>query len=175
MDLPASAVLSIRKTEKLSDGVTAVSPLHDAHDCLIKLEILYDWVISDHIPVLITLNVENLPELSNYENYEPSGKLDWVKFTANELWQYKLETEKSLSSIQVGVSTDTIRCNDANCKNPKHIHDLYLMYDEIVKCLNNASRPYYKKVAKNDYLRAGWNDYVSELHLEAREALKNGY
>lgn len=143
----------------------------DAHDCLEKLEILYDLVISDHIPVLMTLNVENLPELRNYENYEPSGKLDWVKLTANELWQYKLATEKSLSSI--GVSTDTIRCNDVNCKNPKHIHDLYLMYDEIVKCLNNASRPYYKKVAKNDYLRAGWNDYVSELHSEAREAFQN--
>lgn len=118
----------------------------DAHDCLEELEILYDLVISDHIPVLMTLHVENLPELSNYENYEPSGKLDWVKLTANELWQYTLVTEKSLSSI--GVSSDTISCNDINCKNPKHIHDLYLMYDEIVIFLNNASRPYYKKVAK---------------------------
>ncbi len=33
LDLPASAVLSIRKTEKLSDGVTAVSGTEGSEPC----------------------------------------------------------------------------------------------------------------------------------------------
>lgn len=47
------------------------------------------------------------------------------------------------------------------------------MYDEIVYCLNNASRPFCQKLVKSDNFRAGWNEYVSESHLEARDAFKN--
>jgi len=47
------------------------------------------------------------------------------------------------------------------------------MYDAIVDCLDTASRPFYRKRVKNDHFRAGWNEYVSELHLQAREAFKN--
>ncbi len=70
-------------------------------------------------------------------NHENCGKLDWARLTANDLWQYKISTEKSLSNI--AISTETIMCDDVNCKNTTHINDLRLMYDEILYCLNNAS------------------------------------
>ncbi len=70
-------------------------------------------------------------------NHENCGKLDWARLTTNDLWQYKISTDKSLSNI--AVSTETIMCHNVNCKNTKHINDLRLMYDEILYCLNNAS------------------------------------
>ncbi len=44
-----------------------------------------------------------------------------------------------------------------NVMHPKDINDLRLMHDEIVHCLNNASRPFCQKVVKSDLFRAGWN------------------
>lgn len=87
----------------------------DAHDCLEKLKILYDLATRDHIPVFM-LNVESLPELSNYDNHENRGKFDWARLTANDLCQYKVSTEKSLSNI--AVPTETIMCDNVNSKNP---------------------------------------------------------
>lgn len=55
----------------------------DVHDCLEELEILYDLATTDIIPVSMMLNVESLPKISNYDNYEHSGKLDWANENEN--------------------------------------------------------------------------------------------
>ena len=47
------------------------------------------------------------------------------------------------------------------------------MYDQIVNCLNNGSKSFCQKRAKQHKFRPGWNEYVSELHVEAKEAFKN--
>ena len=47
------------------------------------------------------------------------------------------------------------------------------MYDFIVSCLNKASKPFWQRRAKWHHFRSGWNEYVDELHQQAREAFKN--
>ena len=46
------------------------------------------------------------------------------------------------------------------------------MYDTIVECLINAGKGLCNQRAKQHNVRPGWNDYVSELHDEAKEAFK---
>lgn len=111
------------------------------------------------------LNVESLPEMTSYDNYEQSGKLDRAILTVIDLWKYKLLIEMCLSNIE--VPAETIVCGKVACKNPKHICDPCVMYVEILDRLNNASRLFSQKRVQNDHFRAGWNEYVSKLHLEA--------
>lgn len=74
-----------------------------------------------------------------------------------------------MSLINIEVPTDTIVCDNVDCRNPKHMCDLYVMYNEIVNCLNNANRPFCPKilglVGMNMYLNCIW---TLEMHLETR-------
>lgn len=120
----------------------------------------------------MTLHVESLPELtSNDDNHEHHFKVDWSKLTEDDLLYYNSQTDKSLRNIDIPL--DAILCGNINCKNQNHNNNLCVMYDNIVNCLNNISKSFCKKKAKQHNLRPGWNEYVSELHREAREAFKN--
>ena len=54
-----------------------------------------------------------------------------------------------------------------------HKEELCVLYDRIVQGLNEASKPLTQRRAKKYSLRPGWNEYVDELHQQAREAFKN--
>ena len=61
-------------------------------------------------------------------------------------------------------------CNNINCKNAEHYSDIFRLYEKIVNCLNNDSN-YFIKEKRKQSVRPGWNEYVHELHTEAKEAL----
>lgn len=51
----------------------------DVHDCVEKVEILYDVNTADHISVCMTLNVRKLPRLTRHDNCVQNGKVDWSR------------------------------------------------------------------------------------------------
>lgn len=54
--------------------------------------------------------------------------------------------------------------------NNEHYFDIFRMYEKIVNCLNNHSK-YFTKGKRKQNIRPGWNEYVYELHTEAKEAV----
>ncbi len=84
----------------------------DAHDCLEKVELLYDLAPTDDIPARMVLNAESLPELS--------GKLDWTRLTEDHFWHYSSLTDKSLSNSDI-PDIDAILCGNINCKDQNRI------------------------------------------------------
>lgn len=51
----------------------------DAHDCLEKIEIMYEMATADHIPVSLILNIESLPEMTSCDNQAMSRKIRRVQ------------------------------------------------------------------------------------------------
>ncbi|KAL7369458.1 hypothetical protein ABVT39_022833, partial [Epinephelus coioides] len=52
----------------------------DAHECVDKVEILYGFATTDHMPVSIMLNVENLPTMTTDDNQvNHGGKIECAK------------------------------------------------------------------------------------------------
>ena len=141
----------------------------DAHASLEKLEICYDLAISDHIPIAMMLNVDNVPLLADNGNTVNPGKLDWAKLSKEDIDRYAAQTDSLIHNIE--LPRDALMCLNMNCTDPQHVADLCNMYDNITSALIASSEPFCrpKKVFK---IKPGWNEYVAEHHSAAREAFK---
>ena len=142
----------------------------DAHTAIDNMDIYYGMATTDHIPIVISLNVENIPLLVDKVADTNSGRLDWSNLTKEDLNRYFIETENLLSNIELPI--DALLCFNMNCKNPNHSIKLCGMYDNIVAALNASSKSLSKHKNKACNIKPGWNDFVAEQNAAAREAFK---
>lgn len=82
----------------------------DAHEGIEDVEILYGMATADHMPLAATLNIENLPELTNNENHTSDGRVEWAKLTECDLQYYNYLTEVSLGNITIPY--DALKCGN---------------------------------------------------------------
>ena len=72
----------------------------DAHEYVDKVEILHGLATTDHMPVSIILNVENLPTLITNDNQvNHGGNIEWARLSEDDLLYYHGLTEKSIENI----------------------------------------------------------------------------
>ena len=140
----------------------------DAHQSIDSMDIMHNMVISDHAPIIITVNMHNIPILSSDNNDLGKGRLDWTNLSEADINNYCTSTELLLGSI--ALPHDALLCRNANCNNDVHKRGLCTMYDNIVQSLNSASEPLYKCKNRVHNIKPGWNEHVAELHTAAREA-----
>ena len=95
-----------------------------------------------------------------------------LNMSANEIdkQQYNIETEKIASTII--IPTDALLCKNTNCT--KHCDDIDTFYAAIISALKlSANRCIPSTTVSNKgYIVPGWNEYVKEHHLHAKDALK---
>ena len=60
----------------------------DAHAILKSMEIIYEASMSDHVPVVLVLDVDRLPEMTKEANSAVKTKLDWSKLSNNDILSY---------------------------------------------------------------------------------------
>ena len=142
----------------------------DADASVGKMEILYQFATTDHIPVNISIDVDHLPGLcdTGMSKYFNKGRLDWSNIDQSLKKTYHSQTEILLNDIN--VQGESFLCRDPNCVNKDHAVDLCNMYDNIVKCLCVASESLYRCKNRVHNIRPGWNEHVADLHSAAREA-----
>jgi hypothetical protein len=71
----------------------------------------------------------------------------------------------------VNIPSDVIMCSELNCDNPSHKDKFNAMYMDMCKCLLDASDSTIvkcKNQQSSDFVVPGWNDYVKDLHDDAR-------
>jgi hypothetical protein len=141
----------------------------DSDESIQEIEIYYNLATTDHFPVCIMLNINNMPILSNQTNNHAKNYLDWSDMPQSVIDNYCMHTEQLLQNDP--VPTEAVLCKNVNCKLEYHINGLCKLYDNFVNALTLAGKPL-KKVSKlNAYKgKPGWNDHVDELHTAAREA-----
>ena len=132
------------------------------------IRIHYELATFDHVPFSLCINVGNMPSFMYVSNDLPVGKIMWSSSTEKDMWIYSTQCGTMLSNVE--LPKHAVNCNDINCKNPQHRAELCSLYDNIVDCLLMSSQHLYK--TKTFKVNRGWNEYVEEIHAEARRAFK---
>uniref|UniRef100_A0A3P9KQQ7 Reverse transcriptase domain-containing protein n=1 Tax=Oryzias latipes TaxID=8090 RepID=A0A3P9KQQ7_ORYLA len=142
----------------------------DAHASLSNIEILYNLATSDHIPIIFSLNVANVPSLVAKDNNDLTDKLDWSKVTNEDINKYTATTDAQLQAVK--LPRDALACCDPNCKNTTHCNELCKLYENIVKAVKDSSLCLQSRSLKSWTVKPGWNDFVAEHHAAARDAFR---
>ena len=142
----------------------------DAHATLRSMEIVYDASMSDHIPFILDIKLDSLPELTQ-EAHCSRAKLDWSKLTDEDILFYYGRTEALLNNVS--LPHDAVLCTDFNCSDLTHRKALCAMYDAIVKILYEASSSYVTRTSRKSTGKPGWNKHVLEHFTAAKEAFSD--
>ena len=139
------------------------------HRSILEVNILHNFILSDHKPLQILLNVEFLPKVNIEPVIENVFNINWQLLNNAQIEGYTQRTKVLLNNICIPESIKYL--SEANC----HIaaEDISDYYENIITCLIEASGPFSivnKTVLNNDnnYKIPGWNDYVKEYHKKAR-------
>lgn len=143
----------------------------DAHASLNNMEICYGLATSDHIPISITVNVNDIPMLVEKDLTDHVIKLDWSKVTDDDINKYSTLTEVLLQTIH--LPRDALTCINPNCTNTQHCNELNEMYENIIKALIDSSLSLQiRENRMHQNIKPGWNEFVAQQHATAREAFK---
>lgn len=157
-----------------SDTYTYLSEAHDTcswldhclsstslHDCTGTVKVLYDVSISDHFPIYMELNLDNLI-MCHTGDIRSSGKAvpDWSNAEKSHLDSYFTLSQDLLSSVRVPCDLTKSECVDH-------------LYNSIVQTLSHAASKTIPIKSKRKGFKPipGWNEVVKESHELARDAL----
>lgn len=184
-ELCSDRSLTIADVEALpNDSYSCVSEAHNttswldhalvssnSSEAITSIDILYEYIISDHRPMSIVINVGDLPRVTVKQptNQSPTTIIRWNKLTENDLAKYKQRTELLLSALNLPI--EALVC-DGTCDSCcDHRVQIEKYYDDIVSCLSEAGKPFASVVPNGDNhnVVAGWNDIVKHHHDQARK------
>ena len=141
----------------------------DGHDIINSIHIKYNLSCRDHIPVVMNLGLDKLP-LVEEEINDTTPKINWDKFDAVKLREFSLMSDIHLSRLL--IPNEALECRNTKCSDENHIFQVKTLYENLCKCLTNASNDVFGKSKKNNYdCKPGFNDYVKDLHEVARKRL----
>ena len=140
------------------------------HSVIRNVDVMHDFVSSDHMPMLINVDLRSARVDLGDGNKEPvTGKVKWHKLTKDDLSQYQARTELHLDTIS--LNHELMLCDDPNCHNQSHLQAIDRMYVSMVQALKTAGEETLKKKQSKKYNTIpGWNDICREIHSTARDA-----
>lgn len=153
-------------TSWLDHCVTTIA----GQNCIKSINILYNFISSDHKPLHIEIDFKNVPKASKGYK-EGATKINWKKMKYEKIHEYKEITGILLDDII--LPKDLLCCKDMNCNSTKCKEQIDELHDNIISCLNTASEYTFNKNSvepKKSNAVPGWNIYVKESHALAREA-----
>lgn len=153
-------------TSSWLDHVVSSSDFHNNIECMM---INYDDSDEDHIPVCMTLKIENIPE-STGQRCNLSPKVNWDKLSDEGCKEYARITEELLTNI---IVPESLNCKNVNCCSDVHVGDLKKYYDDIVACLKRAEIQVFKhaKSSKSRFVnKPGWSEYVADIYSASKDA-----
>ena len=127
----------------------------------------YNLSFRDHIPLVIKLNLDQLPSVENDIN-KIAPKLNWDSFDSIKLREFSLMSDIYLSNLC--IPNAALECKNTNCTNKNHIDQIKQMYDKMCKSLTDASNSVFGVKEKRSFdIKPGFNEHVKELHDIARK------
>ena len=139
----------------------------DGHKVIDSMSIDYNLSFRDHIPLIMKLNLDQLPSVENDAN-DVAPRLNWDNFDAIKLREFSLMSELFMGKF--AIPNDVLNCRNVKCKNESHIAQLKLLYENLCNCLTEASNKVFGVKAKRSFdIRPGFNEHVKELHDIARK------
>ena len=143
----------------------------DAYTGIQSIDVLYEYVTSDHKPLYVCTIMSNLPLLHQNQNDPNIVKcnIKWERLSKDILATYTAMCTKKLSPIC--VSSEAYICAKTACMNEEHTKCVNELHENIVECLSSSSSTLVEKHSKPQYkLVPGWNECVRQAHQAARDS-----
>ncbi len=118
------------------------------------MESYYKYATTDHIPVGITMNINNVPDMSTSGNSCTRCKLEWSRIKQDDINKYSVITDTLLRNVK--IATDALTCRDVHCKHDQHLIELCSFYENIVQALKQAGQPLYNFPKSNSQCCLGY-------------------
>ena len=141
------------------------------HSAVKDISVLYDYITSDHMPVLLTFDLGKATIDLDRTDEEPSvRKIKWNKLSKEDLYQYHELTEHHLNGVR--LNHELLLCDDTNCQFQAHQHSVDAMYNSIIQALKISGKEFTqeRECSKRYNIIPGWNEYCREVHSNARDA-----
>ena len=132
---------------------------------LCKMDVLYDYISSDHKPIVAVFS--GLNAVNTCDNAEPSSSrkhfvYDWSSVTDDILCDYQSVLDNALCTINIPSASGEFTHFEI---------DRY--YNSVINCVKTACAECIPKKhfnTSNSHTVPGWNDLVDDKHTVAREA-----
>ena len=108
----------------------------DYHNAIDNISVHYDMSDDDHIPIELSIQVENLPKLSMNSN-DVCGKINWEGISDQNEKIYYDTTRSYLSKIAIPV--ESLYCNNCNCDNDILRKEIEHFYKSLIVSLRSSS------------------------------------
>ena len=147
------------------DHAVASPGIHQLINCI---DILNRYIISDHRPIRIIVNLSGILRCNNNDAPVESRKIQWSKMTNDSLNSYKRQVEINLDNIDIPQSVIYLDETEQTVI----MNNITSYYGDIVNCLMSASDNLYTALSNNRPSRniPGWNEFVREYHIMAKDA-----
>ena len=116
--LPDSSYTYISESSNSHTWIDHIVTSITIQNAIDKVFIGYDITECDHIPIIIHMNMQVTPVLSNNINVIGS-KMKWDNFTKNDIESYCSLTDSNLA--KVSLQADILACNYLKCNHINHI------------------------------------------------------
>lgn len=135
-----------------------------------EISVLYDYVTSDHMPMLVSLDISKVTIGEENDTYQkPTRKIKWHKLTKHDIQNYNSNTEQLLSLIR--FNHNLMLCDNPSCREQEHMQSIDRMYMDIIDALKTAGIELQECQGRGGHnIIPGWNDYCREAHSNARDA-----
>ena len=108
------------------------------HAAVKKISILYDYVTSDHMPLLVSLDISKTTiALDDNDKRSSVKNIKWNKLSGNEISQYQAMAERHLDKVK--LDHDLILCDSIDCQDQDHLQPIDTMYNAVVNALKTSS------------------------------------
>lgn len=173
-NLPVNTYTYYSEAHGSTSWLDHVISTSSAHALISEMNVCYDYVTSDHLPLCIDLLIDYdmFVESVNSTSGQTKCFIQWDKMTDIDKTEYERLTEKKLKSII--VDEVILTCSDAACKDIEHKHCIDSLYEKISQALLDASTDFMSsknnsRTDKNIYV-PGWNNVCKDAHYQARQA-----
>ena len=164
--LPADSYTYVSSAWGSTSWLDHVVASHDLFDAIKWIKIHHDITDDDHIPLLVELDEQIVPESDLNSNVDQ--KLNWEKLSGVECAHYHELTDLYLGSVHV---PQAVFCKNVNCVDAGHKTAINKFYNDIVSCLTKSSEEVFGvPKGKHHDCKPGWNEYVKELYDKSRQS-----
>ena len=136
-----------------------------------KIRIMYEISFCDHIPLCFELELPDVQPKELQTIAETDDKeffwIAWDKMSKEDNAEYA----DYLDFLVSDLSSESLNCNNNNCKSEHHTTDLNKVYNFLIDCMLEASIDYHHSLKGRPYKKVvGWNNHCKESYIAARNA-----
>ena len=113
---------------------------------------------SDHVPLVMTLNIERETELINVSEKSYTSRKIWNRANSEHIKDYRMRLDECLLSFTLPF--DCLQCTDLACTNNDHGECVQILHDNIISAMIDASVNIPSTKQNKNHQIPGWNENV---------------